>query len=247
MSDNKTGWDANSVPSNPDTIAGESVVPSSPTRPGRNVSDKTRRQGEGMLLPIVLLLGFIGLGYGIYVAAFDKKHVHDLDPSAAVGSAVEASKRAARAAKAALETKVRQPEHARKGQRDKTGPALAEEEKEARERHEQQRKELAARGLTPPLQTSEIDKTFARAKGAIGACYKKHYPKLGNFKRVRVDADIDASGKVTGANLVEEEENEALNTCVSAAVKRLRFRGQRESNESHQMFLVLGKHRSLKK
>ena len=178
------------------------------------------------MLPLIVIIGFCAVAYGVWVAAFDRPSA--AEASAKLNKAIAASKRAARAAKSAVETKVREPELARKGLRQKRGPAFAQEDQEARERHEKLRKELAKRGLTPPLLASEVDKVFSRARKNVHGCYRKHFPKLGNFRCVRVDADINADGKVTAANLVDDDANDATRACVTKAVKRLRFRGKRE-------------------
>lgn len=244
---------SSAIPSHPDNIDSQSIVPGSPARPARRTGAYTRtgekpdRGKSDWLLPVLVVGVLCGIGYLFYMQLGGRTGTVIPQAAQAVDKTIAASKRAARAAKSAVETGLREPEAEKRGHNEKEGPKFAREREEQAKAAAEERKKLAARGLTPPLTRKEVDKTFRRAVKPVRACYKRHFPNLGNFHRVRVDADIDASGKVLDSSLAESDATEALQKCVGDAVKRLRFRGKREATESHQLFALLGKVQRVKK
>jgi hypothetical protein len=249
MKDKKTGQNANSVSSSPDSIPRDAVLPSSRTRPARNRggSSKRDRRGGGAWPWVIGLAVVGGLGWFGYETMQGEDLLAGVNAKEMVEETLVASKRAVFVARSSLETTVRESDHVRRGYRAKKGPKFKAELEANRRAKAVKRKELAARGLTPALERKEVDKSFARAKKSLTACYRKYFDNLGNFHKVNVGVEIAANGRVETVELLQDKAPMALRACVAKAVKRLRFRGKRESSEAHQLFMVLGKVKSIRK
>ena len=239
----KSGWDANSVASHPDSIDRSSVVPSSPGRPARNVSKKTKRRGgSGAITTVLALLGVAAVAYFGYQYAV-RAGLLKGDPTSA---AMDGGKEALLEAEAAVAQYGRAKKPTRGGHRPMKGPAFAKQLGAEKKRRSRERRAAAAEGKSPPLTAAEVDKAGRSSLSRVRVCFKRHYPKLGNYHRVEINLDIGARGRVTQSVVQGDHVSDTLNKCVAKAMARLRFRGNRAGMEAHRMFLNLGRVKRVK-
>ncbi len=230
-------------------IGGGSIMPSSPSRPARN---RPKNQDDGRSIAVLLLVVVLVAIAG--VVAWQVFGGSGVDTSVAAGraramaagrEAVDFTKRASKAAVAAAQTAARNSDQ-RRGVRDKKGPKFKEDLAEKKAARKKEIEQAKAKGKTAPLTKKEVDKVGERHKGALRKCYVKYATKPANYKRIRIDVRIAEDGKVTDASSPESE-NDELAGCFEGVMKKARFRGKREDTESHQMFVNLGKIKSIRK
>ncbi len=199
-----------------------SVTAGSPTRPGRNRSEKTRdREGGGgkLAVAVVVVLALLGGGYAL------TRNSGESPVDTLAAKAVEV--------KAKVGSAVREPLQARTGTRERVKPRLAKGsklKKEVDEFHEKRFEGVGERGK--PLSTKEIDATLAKTRRNMIACVRRHGSPDTAYKRIGLDIEVNQGGRVQQVEVKGDLAEGKLGECISGVAQKVRFRSTLPAKQS---------------